>query len=114
MRINEKPINPGELRTPITLKKRTVTTDAGGFKKEVYASAATVYARWQNAHGSEVWTADMAGAIAPATVLIRFVSGLDESCVVVKDDQIFEIVSIDNIMERNEYIELKVRRLKDG
>jgi SPP1 family predicted phage head-tail adaptor len=114
MRINEKPINPGELRTPITLKKRTVTTDAGGFKKEVYASAATVYARWQNAHGREVWTADMAGAIAPATLLIRYMAGIDESWVVDKNGEIFEIVSIDNIMERNEYLEIKVKRLKTG
>jgi SPP1 family predicted phage head-tail adaptor len=114
MKINEKPVNPGELRTPVTLKRRTVITDAGGFKKEVYTSISSLYARWQNVHGSEVWTADMAGAIAPATVLIRFVPGLDESCVVEKDGQIYEIVSMDNIMERNEYIELKVRRLKDG
>ncbi|GAP11747.1 phage head-tail adaptor, putative, SPP1 family [Bellilinea caldifistulae] len=114
MRINDKPINPGELRTPITLKKRTVTTDAGGFKTEVYTNVATVYARWQNAHGREVWTADMAGAIAPATVLIRYLADIDESWVVDKNGEIFEIVSIDNIMERNEYLEIKVKRLKAG
>jgi len=114
MRINEKPTNPGELNIKISLYARTVVTDAGGFQVPGTLKIADVWARWINAHGSEVWNANMAGAIQPATVLIRYRSDLDETCLVEKGGQLFEIVTMDNIRERNEYIELKVKRIVGG
>lgn len=114
MILNGKPINPGEMRTEITLKARSVSVETGGFQTPSYGTGTTVWARWKNAHGSEVWTAEAAGANAPATVLIRYLASLDETYVVEKGGELFEIVSMDNIEERNEYIELKVRALRNG
>ena len=112
MRINEKPFNPGELRQKISLFQSSVTVDAGGAQMlDKGSKIADVWARWINAHGSEVWTASMSGAIQPATVLIRWRSDVDETCLVEKNGVQFEIVSMDNIRERNEYLELKVKRL---
>jgi len=112
--LNGKVINPGDLRTAITLKKRTVTSDAGGFPIQSWTKIADVLAKWMNAHGSEVWTADMAGAKMPATILIRYRSDVDTTCAVEKGTQMYEIFSIDNIQERNEYLEIKVQRLESG
>lgn len=114
MILRGKVINPGELRTAITLKKRTVTSDTGGFPVQSWSKIADVWAKWTNAHGTEVWTADMAGAKMPATVLIRYRSDIDTTCAVEKGTQMYEIVSIDNIQERNEYLEIKVQRLESG
>jgi len=115
MNLNGRPSNPGELRTLVTLKKRTVTTSTGGFQKPVYdTTIATVYAKWVNAHGSEALSAGTLDAVRTATVTIRYRDDVDESCAVVKGTEVFEIVSMDNIQERNEYLELKVKLPKEG
>lgn len=114
MRINEKPFNPGELRTQIVLKTRSVTTGTGGFQKPSYTTLATVFCKWVNAHGSEILTADMAGAEAPATVTIRYRTDIDPTYAIEKGGELWEIVSLDNIREKNELMELKVRRMRSG
>ena len=136
MKLNGNVINPGEMRTRIVLARREMTTDAGGFNKPTHPYISRVWARWKNVHGSEAWTAAEAlGAEAAATVLIRYRPDIDETCLVVKDafvsetvpehegdpvsltytgGQIYEIVSMDDIGERHEYIELKVKRKKAG
>jgi len=114
MRINEKPFNPGELRTQVILKKRSVTTGTGGFQVPGWSTLATVFCKWVNAHGSEILTADMAGAEAPATVTIRYRSDIDPTYAIEKGGELWEIVSMDNIREKNELLELKVKRLKVG
>lgn len=113
MNINGTIFNPGDLRTSIVIKSKTVTTNTGGFKVESWSVVvATVMAKWVNAHGSEVWTADMAGAQGAATVTIRYRSDIDESYAILKGSELWEIVSVDNIRERNELLELKVKRMK--
>jgi SPP1 family predicted phage head-tail adaptor len=103
--------NPGDLRTLITLKQRSITTNDGGFQMPAWATMRSLYAKWVNAHGSEVWTADAAGATAPATVTIRYQADVDTTCAVEKDGVLYEIISIDDIQNRHELMELKVKRL---
>lgn len=114
MKIGSGVFNPGELRTQITLKSRSVTKAAGGFQRPGWVTVATVLAKWENVHGSEVWTADAAGAESPATVTIRALPGINTTWAVEKNGELYEIVSMDNIREYGEIVELKVRRLKEG
>jgi SPP1 family predicted phage head-tail adaptor len=114
MNLNGKVSNPGELRVPVTLQSRSVTPDAGGFQAPTWATIAEVMAKWSGAHGAEAWTAASIGAEQPATVLIRYQADLDTTCSVLKGTDIFEIVSIDDIQERHEYMELKVKRMRAG
>lgn len=118
MILNGKAINPGELRTPILLVPRTVSTETGGFARPAPDTAHQVsaWAKWTNVHGSEAWTASANGIQEPATVLIRYNASLDASWYVSKDNGVswFEVVSLDNIQERGEYLELKVKRVKVG
>lgn len=114
MIIGDKVINPGELRTPIILESETVSTETGGFPVKSWSTLASVRCRWKNAHGQESLQAALLGADAPATVLIRYNATLDTTCAVTKGGARYEILSIDNIGERNEYMELKVRRMKGG
>ena len=113
MILGGRPTNPGELRTIVTLVKRTITTDAGGFQVAGTTTIAVVKARWQNVHGAEVWAASAVAQDA-ATVLIRYNSQVDTTCLVSKGGELYEIVSADDIEERHEYIELKVRRATEG
>lgn len=116
MILNGKPINPGELRTKITVLRRSFTTDAGGFQSQAaqLTQICEVWARWQNVHGQEAWTAATLQAEQAATALIRYRSGIDATCLVQKGSDLYQIVSLDNIHERGEYLELKVRRVVEG
>jgi SPP1 family predicted phage head-tail adaptor len=114
MILNGKPINPGELRTQVTLQSRTVSMETGGFQVPIWSTLATVWAKWTNVHGSEVWAAQTAQAEAPATVLIRYRNDLDTTCAVLKGSDRYEILSIDDIQERHEYMELKVQLARAG
>lgn len=114
MILNGKVINPGDLRTWITIDQRPTEAAAGGFTLPDWTALASVWAKWVNAHGSEVWAAQMVQAQAPATVLIRYRSDVDATCSVVKGGVRYEIVSLDNIQERGEWLELKVRKLSGG
>jgi head-tail adaptor len=134
MNLNGKATNPGELRTRIILVRRAVSTETGGFQRPLWEPIAQVWAKWINIHGAETWTAQSVGAEAPATVTIRHRNGLDATCAVVKGGSlvdvldeggevtgqviqggtVYEIVSLDDIQERHEYLELKVKRMKAG
>lgn len=114
MRINTTVTNPGELNVSVTLQNRVTTADAGGFQIQSWTNIATVWAKWRNVHGSEAWQAQSIGAEGAATVTIRYRSDVDETCVVLKGSERYEIVSMDDIQEHNEYIELRVRRVREG
>ena len=114
MNLNGKATNPGEMRTRVTLQKRTVTTGTGGFQQETWSTVATVWAKWINVHGSEAWNAAAREAVEPATVTIRWRSDVDLTCRILKGSAGYQIVSIDNIQERNEYLECKVQRIAEG
>jgi len=114
MNLNGRPTNPGDLRTAITLQSRSVSTDAGGFQTVTWAKIADAWCKWENVHGSEAWQANTIGAEQAATVLIRYNALVNETCAILKGTERFEIVSIDDIRERHEYMELKVRRMEGG
>lgn len=118
MVLNGNVINPGELRTKVKLGTRTVATEAGGFRVGMVAFTAItggeVWARWQNVHGTEVWAAQSANVQEAATVLIRYRSDVDPTMGVQLGSNWYEIVSMDNIQNRNEFIELKVKRVVAG
>jgi len=118
MKIADKPFNPGELRTPVLLAPRTVSTGTGGFQKPApdTANQVSVLAKWVGVHGSEVWAADSAGVEEAATVTIRHRNDVNPKWYISKDNGStwFEIVSIDNIREYGELLELKVKRLRSA
>ena len=114
MNLNGKTTNPGELRTSIVLERATLVEGAGGFKKKTFATIATVLARWKNVHGAEVWAAESIQAAQPATVLIRYRADVDVTCAVSRGAERYQIVSMDDIENRHEYIEMKVSRLVNG
>jgi SPP1 family predicted phage head-tail adaptor len=115
MNLNGRISNPGEMRTFITLQKRlSVSQDAGGFPQPAYPQEYTCWGKWVNFHGSEVFSAQAAGVESGATVTIRYRSDLDETWRIVKGGLVYEIISMDDIQNRHEYLEIKVKRSKPG
>lgn len=119
MIVGSKVTNPGDLRTPVVLGARSTTVDAGGFEVGpgsyvAFEENSGAWAKWVNVHGSEAWSMESLNAVQPATVLIRFDARIDQTCGIQKGGVWFDIVSLDNIGERGEYLELKVKRAVSG
>jgi SPP1 family predicted phage head-tail adaptor len=107
MNIGGKPFNPGRLRTTVTLLRRTTST--GPYKRPTYESAGNVLVEWKNVHGSEVWAATAVQAVRPATITMRYVDGFDTTWAIQLDGEIFDVVSVDDIENRHELLEVKVK-----
>lgn len=112
--------NPGDLRTAVTLQRRSVTSNAGGYPSANWVDVADLMVRWVNVHGSEAWSASAAqnapGVMAAqaATVMMRYRSDVDVTCCLLKGSERYEIVSLDNIHDENVLIELKVQKMRAG
>lgn len=94
--------------------QRFVRNGEGSFAEEGWQDVCTVWANWVNVHGSEVWAAESVQALKPATVTIRYRSDVDEKCRILFNDVPYEIVSVDNIRQRNRALEMKVRASVNG
>lgn len=114
MILNGKVINPGQLNTKIVLSPRRVEKDAGGFVQPVEAPQIEVWCRWINAHGADVREASASGFNDLATVLIRYRPEVDETWRVIYRGRSYDIRSIDNIREKDEWMELHVARVGEA
>ena len=114
MILGNRTTNPGELRTPITLQVATFVEDSGGARKQAWSnfvSNPNVYAKWVNAHGPET-AAQAEISIQRATVTIRYRSDVNNATAILKGSERWQVKSIDNIQNRNEYLELQVELVK--
>lgn len=112
-----KSANSGELRTKIRFMRIDRVTDNDGFDAEdevnVFGcSSAYVKCKWVNAHGTDAFVAMQMQLREPATITCRFSPLINERCLVYKEDETspYEIISIDNVEERNRWLEIKVQR----
>ena len=109
--------NAGELRTPVYFKKITDReTDSEGFEKgtetNVFGEGKPVRVKWVNAHGTDVFAAMTLQLREPATITMRYSPKVTVDMLVYKgnDPKPYEIISIDNVEERNRWLEIKVQR----
>lgn len=108
-------VTVADMRTRVTFQQPTVTKDAGGAQVTSFANISanpTVWARWINAHGEEVVTSDALKSVQRATVTIRYRSDVVTTWQVVKDDESWTIISVDQVQDRNRYVEMVVERAK--
>ena len=94
--------------------QRLIRNGEGSFAEESWQDICNVWANWINVHGSEVWAAESVQALKAATVTIRYRSDVDEKCRVVFNGVTYEIVSVDNIRQRNRVLEMKVKATVNG
>ncbi len=111
-----KEANAGELRTPITIKAYTATTDADGYPIQswvnVYGEGKTARCKWVNAHGTEALEAQRLNLKEVATLTMRYSPLIAATCDIYRGDDPapFEVISLDNVEQRNEWLEIKVKR----
>jgi len=108
-------VNPGDMRTQITLQSPTITQDAGGAQVTSWANVSpnpTVYARWINAHGLEAVTSEALKTVQRATVTIRHRTDINTTWQVLRNSEAWQIVSIDPVQDKRRFVEMVVERAK--
>jgi SPP1 family predicted phage head-tail adaptor len=76
------------------------------------ATNPTVKARWVNDHGQEAVASEALRSTQRATVTIRHRADVLTTWRILKGAEIWSILSIDAVQERNRYVELRVERVK--
>lgn len=110
-----KSVKLGQMRTRITIKKLTESVDSDGFPVETWTDVfgAQCWCCWQNAHGQEVFDNLRLDLKEVATITMRYSPLVDVRCRVFygSDTTPWEIISIDNVMDKNRFMEMTVRRM---
>ncbi|NNG67340.1 phage head closure protein [Caldanaerobacter subterraneus] len=104
-------MNPGLLRNRITLQKKVDLTDPDGFTTQQWQDIATVWAAAENLHGREYWEAAAIQAENTVKFTIRYRPDVDQTMRILFKGKVYNILSVDNIKYRNEFIEIKAREL---
>lgn len=104
----------GDLKTKIDIKRVAQTVNANGFsvKTETSLFTAPVRCHWKNAYGKEVYEAAQLKLGETATLTMRYSSLIDARCIVYKppDTDAWEIVSVSDLDDRHQWLEIKVKR----
>lgn len=102
----------GDLRHRITLQKYISTIDEEGFTTQTWQDVATVWAAVENLYGREYWEAATIQAENTVKFTIRYRKDLSSDMRIKFQGQHYEIISIDNIKYKNEYIEIKAKAVE--
>ncbi len=104
----------GEMRTKITIKAPQYGIKAG-FSKEVFVDIfpGPVWCKWANAHGTEVYQAEELHLRQPVTITMRYSPLVNVKCRIwhERDPEPYEIIGIDNVGDRREFLEIKAQRV---
>ena len=103
-------ITPGMLTRRISIERLTTTPDALGGFAESWAAIAMPYAHIKPMSGRELVNADKLDALAVSRFVIRYRSDLRESDRVNYRGTRYNIRSIVNINERDEWLEITAER----
>lgn len=108
--------NSGELKTPVFFIREKHVNDVEGYDDpvqiNVFGAGQAVKVKWVNAHGNETFTAMQLQLREPATLTCRYSPLISKQLIVYKagDSTPYEIISADNVEEKNEWLEIKVQR----
>ncbi len=102
----------GDLRHRITLQKEIAITDTDGFTKRDWQDFTTVWAAVENLHGREYWEAAAVQMENTVKFTIRYRNDITNDMRIRFRNRYFEIISIDNIKHRNEFIEIKAKEVR--
>ena len=103
-------VKPGELNRQITINSLTNTPDGQGGFSSSFGVFATVWAKITPMKGSEKVHSDRLSTQQLSKVMMRYISGLNQTMQVIYNSQEYQIRSIVNIDEKNEWLELMIEQ----
>lgn len=105
----------GAMRTKIKFYCVEITPNDNAVPQEIKTPvfASFVWCNWQNSHGKQVYEDLSLNLNEPATITMRFSSLINRKMVVQLEndsENLYEIISLDNVQQRNKWLEIKVQR----
>ena len=110
----------GEMRTRVMIFDHRPAgsegLDENGFpladKVNVLGDGRTVHCKWVNAHGGEVYEARQAGVSESATLTMRYTPLVTTTSEIYRegDRRPYEVISINDVLDRHVWLEIKVQR----
>lgn len=105
-------MNIGELRHRVNLQSSSASQNDYGEQTESWTTYTTVWAAIKTLSGRELEHAQQISAEATHRVTARYNSSVTEENRVIFGSRTFEVVSINNPEERNEYLILLCKEVK--
>lgn len=106
--------NAGEMRTRVRIAKPAYTI-VEGFERETFTDVFSrkVKVKWVYAHGSEIYQAAEQQIREPATITMRYSPLVNVECRIWRenDPNPYEIISINNVEDCRQFLEIKVKRV---
>lgn len=100
------------------ITKNDTTKDADGFDVDSWENIIDkdILCEWQNKFGVGVYKAAAINASEPASLKLWFVPGVTPDCLVIRlsDEAVFEIVGVDDVMNRHQQLRLEIKRYVRG
>lgn len=106
-------MNPGKLRERITIEECVEVVDEDGFSVMAWQTKAKAWAYVNNLFGKEYWTAKQYNAENTVEFTIRFSAckNISDKERIVFRSKVYNILSVDNVQYKNEYIKLKAKEV---
>lgn len=100
------------MHTRITVKSLTTGIDADGYPTEAWTDVfgGKVWCNWKNAHGTELYDTMRLDLKEVATITMRYSDKVNERCRVWRGTDEYEIISVDNVDDARQWLEIKVKR----
>lgn len=105
-------VNIGELKHRIIFQRLTTSINDNGFEVKTWEPFKTVWAKVENLHGREYFTAAHVKAERTVKFTIRYLEDIDETMKILFKDKIYNITFIDNIKYQNRFIEIKAMQVE--
>ena len=100
------------------ITKNGTTKDADGFDVDNWENIIDkdILCEWQNKFGAEVYKAAATNASEPATLKMWYIPEVTPDCRVIRlsDEAVFEIVGVDDVMNRHQQLHLEIKRYVRG
>jgi len=100
--------NAGMLTEPITIERRTLTSDGAGGQTESWATLTTAFAHIKASSGGETFTSDRVEARTRWKVTMRYYSGLRDADRIVIRSKNHNIRFINNVEMRDSWLQIDV------
>lgn len=104
----------GEMKTKITIKNRVTGQDADGYPQETQVDVfgGMVWCKWVNAYGQELFESMRLDLKEAATITMRYSDKVNQRCEIYheNDPKPYEVVSVNDVLDKHQFLEIKVRR----
>ena len=104
----------GDLREHVTLQRKTNGKDARGFPWESWADVCECAAMAQSVSSRDFYQAYAAKAQDVITFTLRWVEGLNTSWCVQFEGEYYEILEVNWLGLRRDYVQLKTKRTRQA